>query len=94
MPGYEDAGARSKEFTLIDGLRFDVLNGSLGGARQTGPAQRTGAAGENDVAEFLADGTLDPSSRPSVRLVDRSDSAMEIAQTKDASGYEIVKDGP
>jgi type II secretion system protein H len=88
MPGYEDAGARSKEFTLTDGLRFDVS----GGAR--GPTIPGEAAGENEVAEYLPDGTLDPSSVASVRLLDRSNSGIEIAQTKDAWGYEIVKEGP
>ena len=94
MPGYEDAGARGKEFTLITGLRFDLLGGSSGVAKQTGPASRTTAMVGNDVAEFLPDGTLDPSSQPSVRVVDQSNSAIEIAQTKDAWGYEIVTDTP
>lgn len=78
MPGYEDAGARSKEFTLVDGLRFDV----------------TGAPRQTDVAEFMPDGTLDPSSQPSVRVVDRSNAGIGIAQTTDSWGYEIVKDAP
>jgi type II secretion system protein H len=104
MPGYEDAGARSKEFTLIEGLHFDVLEDSpsaavqTAGASQTGMAGRTGAArppsvaGQSEVAEFLPDGTLDPSSQPAVRLEDRSNSAIEVAQTKDAWGYEIVEE--
>jgi hypothetical protein len=55
---------------------------------------RAGAMGGNDVVEYLPDGTLDPSSQVSIRLVDRSNSTIEVAQTKDASGYEIVKDAP
>jgi type II secretion system protein H len=79
MPGYEDSGARSKEFTLLDGLHFDTQGTSVG------------SAGEADAAEFTTDGTLDPSSQTSLRLVDRSNSAIEITQTSDAWGYEIVK---
>jgi hypothetical protein len=94
MPGYEDAGARAKQFTLIEGLHFDLLGGSPGVAKLTAPAMGTGALGGNDVAQYLPDGTLDPSSRSSIRLVDRSNSAIEVAQMKDASGYEIVKDAP
>ena len=94
LPGYEDAGARAKQFTLIDGLHFDLHGGSLGASTQTSPPMRAGAMGGNDVVEYLPDGTLDPSSQVSIRLVDRSNSTIEVAQTKDASGYEIVKDAP
>jgi type II secretion system protein H len=94
MPGYEDAGARGKQFTLIEGLHFDLLGSSPGITKQTAPAIGTAAIGGNDVAEYLPDGTLDPSSRTSIRLVDRSNSAIEVEQMKDASGYEIVKDAP
>ena len=86
MPGYEDSGARSKEFTLLEGLHFDTQE-NAGGA-----AALPGVAGETDAAEFTTDGTLDPSSQTSLRLVDRDNSAIEIAQTNDAWGYEIVKD--
>lgn len=94
MPGYEDAGARNKQYTLIKGLRFDITGASARAARQNSAAGRPRAAGESDVAEYLPDGTLDPSSQPSVRVVDRSNSGIEIAQTKDAWGYEIVRDTP
>jgi type II secretion system protein H len=94
MPGYEDAGARGKDFTLITGLRFDMTGASLGAQKQTGLATHAGTFGENEVAEFMPDGTLDPSSQASVRLVDQSSSSIEIAQTKDAWGYEIVRDSP
>jgi type II secretion system protein H len=94
MPGYEDAGARGKQFSLIDGLHFELLGSSPGAAAQTAPAPGTSALQGNDVAEYLPDGTLDPSSRQSIRLVDRSNSAIEVAQMKDASGYEIVKEAP
>jgi type II secretion system protein H len=79
MPGNEDAGARSKDFTLTEGVHFDAQKGSAD------------AAGQTDVAEFTPDGTLDPSSATSLRLVDRTESAIDIAQTTDAWGYEIVK---
>ena len=82
MPGYEDAGARSKEFALIDGVHFDAEKTPLA------------AAGEADAAEFLPDGTLDPSSQTALRIEDQSKSGVEIEQMKDGSGYEIVKDTP
>lgn len=80
--GYEGAGARSKEFQLNDDLHFDAVKGSIA------------AAGETDAAEFAPDGTLDPSSVAVLRLVDRSNSIITVAQTSDAWGYEIVKDAP
>jgi type II secretion system protein H len=82
MPGYEDAGARSKEFTLIEGVHFDAQKTMLSGA------------GEADAAEFLPDGTLDSSSQTALRIEDQSSSGVEIEQMKDGSGYEIVKDTP
>jgi len=80
LPGYEDSGARNKDFTLINGLHFDTQKGSVD------------AAGENDAAVFTADGSLDPSSETSVKILDDSNGSIEIAQTSDAWGYEIVKD--
>jgi hypothetical protein len=62
--------------------------------KATGPTMHASSVGESDIAEFLPDGTLDPSSQPSVRLVDRSNSEIEVDQTKDASAYEIVKEAP
>jgi type II secretion system protein H len=82
MPGYEDAGARTKEYTLIDGLHFDP-KGTL-----------VGASGRTTAAEFNPDGALDISSQAEVRVLDRSDSGIEIAQTSDGSGYEITKETP
>ena len=78
--GYEDSGARTKEFALTGGVQFGQLQ-SL-----------KAAGGETDAAEFQPDGTLDPSSQASISLVDRSNSTAGIQQTKDAYGYEIVKD--
>ena len=77
--GYEDAGTRTKEYALTEGVQFDGARISKGGASET------------DMAEFAPDGTLDSSSQTSVQLVDRSKSAIGIAQTKDAWGYEIVE---
>jgi len=82
MPGYEDAGARTKTFTLIDGLHFDPK------------AVVVDASGQTDAVEFEPDGSLDVSSQPSVRLLDRSDSGIEIDQMSDGTGYQIVKETP
>jgi len=77
--GYEDAGARSKDYTLTEGVSFE------------GSTTAKAVAGESDAAEFEPDGTLDPSSQTAVRLVDRSNSMVSVSQTKDAWGYEIEK---
>jgi type II secretion system protein H len=79
MPGYEDAGARAKEFTLIDGLHFEPLQNAVD------------IDGATDAAEFMPDGTLDPSSQPLVRILDQSNASVQIAQTTDGWGYEIAK---
>lgn len=80
--GYEDSGARSKEFTLPEDLHFEATKGSVA------------PDGESDAAEFAPDGTLDSASVTSLRLVNRSDAAISVTQTSDASRYEIVKDTP
>ncbi len=79
MPGYDGSGARSKEFTLLDGLHFDALQNAVE------------IAGETDAAEFLPDGTLDPSSQPTLRIEDQTNASIQVAQTADLTGYEIVK---
>jgi prepilin-type N-terminal cleavage/methylation domain-containing protein len=77
-PGYDaESAARDKEFKLLDGLHFEVPQGLA-------------AAGEADAAEFTTDGSLDPASQQSLLLVDRTNSSVEIAQTNDALGYQIV----
>jgi prepilin-type N-terminal cleavage/methylation domain-containing protein len=78
--GYEDSGARSKEYTLHDGLKFQ---GTTTSTKTSGQ--------EKDAVEFEADGTLDPSSVMSLEIVNRTNETVQIAQTKDAWGYEIVK---
>ena len=79
MPGYDAATPRDKEFTLLDGLHFDIQQGMA-------------SSGQAQAAEFGADGTLDPSSQQTLRIVDRTNAAIEIAQTSDASEYQIVDD--
>jgi prepilin-type N-terminal cleavage/methylation domain-containing protein len=79
VPGFDPASVRDKQFTLQDGIHFD-------------PARGISSSGQAEAAEFTTDGTLDPSSQTSLRLVDETNSAIEIAQTNDAWGYQIVKD--
>jgi len=79
-PGFEDEGVpRDKEFTLTNGMRFDGLEVS------------STDGGETDAAEFEPDGTLDPSSEPSINLIDQSNASITVTQTSDACGYEIVQ---
>jgi prepilin-type N-terminal cleavage/methylation domain-containing protein len=81
IPGYDAASPRDKVFTLPDGIRFD-------------PARGIASSGEAEVAEFTTDGTLDPSSQQTLALVDNTKSSIEIAQTSDGWGYQIVTDAP
>jgi hypothetical protein len=46
------------------------------------------------VIEFAPDGTPEPVSAESVRLVDRFDAVVTIARTTDRWGYEILKETP
>jgi type II secretion system protein H len=88
--GYEDAGARSKQFTLADGIRFDALTVATGTASFTGNADSKQYPGESEAVEYAPDGTIDPASDTAVRLVDQSNSTVGIEQATDAWGYEIV----
>jgi len=80
--GFEDSGARVKEFKLTDGLRFDTEKNSAS------------STGTNDAVEYEPDGTLDASSQAAFDLVDKSNSSIEVARTSDATGYEIVQNDP
>ena len=79
--GYENGGAREKEFALSAGLHFEQGKGVLHASDQTA------------AVEFEPDGTLDPSSQPEFRIVDISNNSVDVAQTSNAMGYEIVKEG-
>jgi type II secretion system protein H len=107
LDGYENSGARSKEFTLVSGLHFEVSEessfGSTHAAASPAPvtpmapkasaAPKSEDADEAEAVEFEPDGTLDPSSVQAVRIADDSNSSVEIAQNNGGSGYEIVKEG-
>jgi type II secretion system protein H len=79
IPGFDPASPRDKVFTLLQGIHFD-------------PVQGIASSGQAEAAEFTTDGTLDPSSQTSLRLVDNTNSAIEITQTNDGWGYQIVTD--
>jgi type II secretion system protein H len=95
--GYEDAGARAKQYTLTEGVRFDSVlvststTGDMGTTANSNPTagyQQT--PGENDAVEFAPDGTLDPGSDTSLSLVDRSEAKIAVMENVDASEYQIV----
>ena len=101
-PGYGSGSenARAREYLLADDAHFDpVGQGMVSSVPPAGAAaqgQTSGAAtggthGGVIVAEFAPDGTLDPGSLPSVRIVDRAGESLTVSQTSDAYGYEIVK---
>ena len=80
--GYSSNTIREKEFFLDSDIRFDAL--------ENAPSGQNGVV---DAIEFSPDGTPDPSSVYSIRLLDQSDSAIALTQTEDEWGYEIVKEG-
>lgn len=101
-PGYGSGAenARAREYTLEDDAHFDPVGQGMvssvppAGTTAQGQTTSTAAGGTHGgviVAEFAPDGTLDPGSLPSVRVVDRTGESLAISQTADAYGYEIVK---
>ena len=80
--GYPADNLRRKEYALTPDVSFDNVNNAVAGQ---------GGRGVN-AAEFEPDGTLDPSSLNTVRLVDRFKSSVSVVQTADHDGYEIVKE--
>lgn len=97
-PGYGSVGenARAREYALQDDAHFDALGQGMVPSLPSAQGQSTGVAsggthGGVIVAEFAPDGTLDPGSLPSVRVVDRAGESLTVSQTSDAYGYEIVK---
>lgn len=82
--GYTASTVRTKEYTLPADLSFDPVAG----------AQASKTAGHGfEVAEFAPDGTLDPASAATVRITNPTQrSAVNVAQTTDGYGYEIVKE--
>jgi len=84
--GFEDSGAREKDFTLEGGVTFEPLAATTGTAPLT-----TEENGATDAVEYEPDGTLDPSSELAVKIEDRSQSEAGIVQNTDGTAYEIVK---
>ena len=80
--GYPADNLRSVEYTLHPDVSFDALNNVQPGQKGQG----------YNVAEYAPDGTLDPASTDTVRLVDRFENSLAIAQTDDHYGYEIVRE--
>ncbi len=83
--GYTANAQRTKEYLLPEDLTFDPIDGAQ--------ASKTEGHGF-DVAEFAADGTLDPASVAMIRISghNHADTAT-VGQTADGYGYQIVKGG-
>jgi len=78
--GYPADAVRQKEFNLDPDIRFEL---------DETPSTQNGIV---YAMEFAPDGTPDSGNVYSVRLLDRSNSAIALTQTQDEWGYEIVKD--
>ena len=79
--GFPGDTSRNKQYTLEPELHFDNTG--------TAPA---GGTHSLTVAEFQADGTLDPSSNVSMHIVNRSRAGIFVTQTADGYGYELRKE--
>ena len=81
-PGYPAASQREKTYALNPDVHFE-----MGSTAPTAQDVTTGV-------EFAPDGTPDASSIASVRLVDRFNSSVAIAKSRDGLSYDIVKEEP
>jgi type II secretory pathway pseudopilin PulG len=95
--GFPSDPARLKQYTLQPDLRFDAA-ASPGGAGTGSPTSGGVTAppvanGQGlTVAEFQADGTLDPSSNPAIRILGNAHNAVAVTETSDGFGYEVGKE--
>ena len=79
--GYPGDSTRAKQYTLGPDLHFDST------------ASAAPAGNLLNAAEFAPDGSLDPSSIATVRIVDRSKSGISVTETSDGYGYALQKEG-
>jgi Tfp pilus assembly protein FimT len=77
--GYPGDATRDKQYTLDSDLHFDAA-----GATVAAPAGQL-----LNLAEFEPDGTLDPSSLASMRIVGHAEASISVAQTPNGYGYEL-----
>jgi Tfp pilus assembly protein FimT len=76
--GYPGDATRDKQYTLDSDLHFDSAGAAVATAGQ-----------QLNLAEFEPDGTLDPSSLPSMRIVGHAQASISVAQTSNGYGYEL-----
>jgi type II secretion system protein H len=72
--------SRDREFRVGSDIRVEVDKTSLSSGTVT------------TAVEFTPDGTPDPTSAESVRLIDRFNEVLTIARTTDGWGYEVLKE--
>jgi type II secretion system protein H len=77
--GFDGDEQTGRDYTLNPDVTFDRI-------------ERAASSRETTVMEFAPDGTLAPESIETLRLTDRFESAITIAQTNDRWGYEILKE--
>lgn len=79
-PGYPAAPGRDKQYRLEPDLHFDAATSGMPSGNQL------------NAAEFEPDGTLDPSSVQTIRIVATSRSGVSVTETRDGYGYELQKE--
>jgi len=81
--GFDGDNTRAKNFSLNTDLHFDSVEGVVD------------QDGHRVMAIFVPEGTLDPeNSLDTLRIANRSNAVISLAQTEDGWGYEIVKEAP
>ena len=79
--GYTGSVSRDREFEVNPNVRFEVASARAGGDVL-------------ELAEFAPDGAPATTNAALLRVVDRYDAVLTVAQTSDGWGYEITQEQP
>jgi Tfp pilus assembly protein FimT len=97
-PGWDDTDPKAVEFTMDQDLHVEVVKAEAAKRPSLQTQMRVGTlagalAGANTKnlpeIRFLPDGSIDPSSPRALRLYDRDDTSLWIAQATNRLDYEI-----
>jgi Tfp pilus assembly protein FimT len=94
QPGWEDQDSKAVEFTLDENLKMEVVETnvlsptSLRGSRLGADAAATSKRNLPQI-KFLPDGSIDETSPPLVRLLDKDGVVVSLRQDRNRLNYEI-----